>query len=92
MSRGVTELEEQLAASVDVEPARIVGLAECAARLGCALRSARWLEIAATLYDRAEEPASRDVLAKLDGLPTDACLADAVTALRQAGSETRQAS
>ncbi len=91
MSRGIAELEEQLEASVDVEASRIVGLAECAARLGCALRSARWLEIAATLYDRAEEPASREVLAKLDALPADAGLAEAVAAMRKAGPQTRRA-
>ena len=91
MSRGVAELEEQLSASIDVEPARVAGIAECAARLGCALRSARWLEIGAKLYDRAEEPPSRDVLAKLDELPADAGLDEAVTELRHAGSETRRA-
>ena len=92
MSRGVTELEEQLAEAIEVEPARIVGIAQCAARLGCALRTARWLEIAATLYGRADEPPSREVLAWLDELPNDPRLTDAVTALRHAGPETRRAS
>lgn len=92
MSRGVAELEQQLAEGIEVEPARILGIAECAARLGCALRTPRWLEVGASLYDRAKEPPAREVLALLDELPTDARLDDAVTALRHAGRETRQAS
>lgn len=92
MSRGVAELEEQLDEGLEVEPARIAGIAECAARLGCALRTARWLEIGAKLYVRAREAPSREVLALLDGLPSDARLADAVSAVRHAGPGTRQAS
>jgi hypothetical protein len=92
MSRGVAELEEQLAEGIEVEPARILGIAECAARLGCALRTPRWLEVGAKLYCRAEEAPSLDVLSLLDELPTDACLDDAVSALRHASSGTRQAS
>ena len=91
MSRGVSELEEQLEEGVEVEPSRIVGVAECAARLGCALRSTRWLEIAARLYGRGGEPPSREVLALVDELPADARLAEAMSALRHAGPETRQA-
>jgi len=90
MSRGVPELEEQLAEGVDVEPSRVRGVAECAARLGCALRSARWLDIGARLYGRAGEAPSREVLALVDQLPADAGLADAMSALRHAGPETRQ--
>ena len=91
MSRGVSELEEQLEEGVDVEASRVMGVAECAARLGCALRSARWLEIGARLYGRAGEPPSREVLALVDELPADKCLADAMTALRHAGPDTRRA-
>jgi hypothetical protein len=92
MSRGVAELEEQLAEDIEVEPPRILGIAECAARLGCALRTPRWLEIGAKLYCCAGEPPSREVLALLDELPTDACLDDAVNALRHAGPQSRRAS
>jgi hypothetical protein len=93
MSRGVSELEEQLEEGVEVEPSRILAVAECAARLGCALRSGRWLEIGARLYGRAGEPPSREVLALVDELPADARLADAMSALRHAGPPTtRQAS
>ena len=78
MSRGVSELEEQLEEGVELEPSRVLGVAECAARLGCALRSARWLEIGARLYGRAGEPPSREVLALIDELPADERLADAM--------------
>ncbi|MGB5701648.1 MAG: FHA domain-containing protein [Polyangiales bacterium] len=91
LSRGVAELDEQLAERIEVEPARIIGIAECAARLGCALRTPRWLEISAKLYCRAEVPPSLDLLALLDELPRDARIDDAVSALRRAGPETRQA-
>ena len=92
MSRGVSELEEQLEEGVEVEPSRILAVAECAARLGCALRSGRWLEIGARLYGRAGEPPSLEVLALVDELPADARLADAMSALRHAGPPTRQVS
>ena len=92
MSRGVGELEEQLAEGVDVEPSRVVEIAECAARLGCALRTPRWLAVGATLYQSADGTPSRPVLALLDELPTDARLDDAVKALRHCGPETRRAS
>ena len=91
MSRGVSELEEQLEEGIAVEPCRVLDVAECAARLGCALRSARWLDIGARLYGSASEPPSSEVLALVDRLPADARLADAMSALRQAGPETRQA-
>jgi len=92
MSRGVGELGEQLAEGVEVEPSRLVGVAECAARLGCALRTPRWLEVSAELYGTASAAPSRDVLALLDELPTDPRLDDAVSALRHAGPGTRRAS
>jgi hypothetical protein len=92
MSRGVSELEEQLEEGVEIEPSRILAVAECAARLGCALRSGRWLEIGARLYGRAGEPPSREVLALVDELPADARLADAMSALRNVGPPTRQVS
>jgi hypothetical protein len=92
MSRGVSELEEQLDEGLEVEPERILGIAQCGARLGCALRTARWLEIATKLYGRAGQSPSREVLALLDELPADSRLADAVDALRHAGPETRRAS
>ena len=91
MSRGVSELEEQLEEGVDVESTRVLRVAECAARLGCALRSARWLDVAARLYGRAEQAPSREVLALVDGLPADGRLADAMSALRHAGPDTRRA-
>lgn len=91
MSRGAPELEEQLDAGVEIEPSRVVGIAQCAARLGCALKSARWLEMAARLYERACEPPSLEVLALVDRLPADAQLADAIGALRDAGPENRRA-
>ena len=91
MSRGVSELEEQLEEGVEVEPSRVLGVAECAARLGCALRSARWLEIGVRLYTAANGSPSREVLALVDDLPADARLADAMSALRHAGPQTRQA-
>lgn len=92
MSRGVSELEEQLDEGLEVEPERILGLAECSARLGCALRTARWLEIATGLYGRAGLGLSPHVHTLLDELPADPRLADAVHALRHAGPETRRAS
>lgn len=91
MTRGTAELEQQLEAGVEVEPSRVIGVAECAARLGCALRSARWLQTGARLYSCAGEPASREVLALMDELPADPRLAEAMNALRHAGPETRQA-
>lgn len=92
MSRGVAELEAQLNDGVEVEPARVLAVAECSARLGCALRGARWIEIGARLYGRAGEPPSREVLALLDELPEDQTLEGAITLLRHAGSGTRRAS
>jgi hypothetical protein len=90
MSRGVSELEEQLEEGIDVEPNRVLCVAECAVRLGCALHSARWLDIGARLYGSASEPPSSEVLALVDELPADARLADAMSALRHAGPETHK--
>lgn len=91
MSRGSAELEQQLEAGIEVEPSRVLGVAECAARLGCALRSAGWLQTGARLYRRAGEPPSREVLALVDELPADPLLAEAMGSLRHTGSGTRQA-
>jgi hypothetical protein len=55
MSRGVAELDEQLERGIDLERSRLVELAECATRLGTALKSPRWLEAGARLYGRAGE-------------------------------------
>ena len=85
MARGVAELEDQLEEGVEVEPSRIVRVAECAARLGCALRTARWLEVSARLYDRVFEPPSAEVLVLVDRLPNEPQLSDAIAALRRAG-------
>ncbi len=91
MARGVSELEEQLEEGVAVEPSRVLGVAECTTRLGCALRSARWLETAVRLYGRADQAPSPEILTLLDELPADPRLDEAAQALRQAGPETRQA-
>jgi hypothetical protein len=85
MTRGVDELEEQLDQGVEVESSRVLRVAECAARLGCALRTARWLEVSARLYDRVLEPPSEEILTAVDQLPNDPHLSDAITALRRAG-------
>jgi hypothetical protein len=53
MSRGVAELDEQLERGIAFERSRIAELAECATRLGTALKSSRWLEAGARLSDRA---------------------------------------
>ncbi len=84
MARGVAELGEQLEEGVEVEPGRILRVAECAARLGCALRTARWLEASAELYDRVFDAPSAEILALIDELPNDPNLADAIAALRRA--------
>lgn len=91
MSRGVSEMEQQIEGGVEVEPSRILGVAAVAARLGCALRSALWLETAARLHGHAGASPSREVLAWVDELPADPLLTNAVTALRHAGSDTRRA-
>ncbi|MDH3622703.1 MAG: FHA domain-containing protein [Myxococcales bacterium] len=84
MARGVAELEEQLEEGVEVEPSRVLRVAECAARLGCALRTARWLDVSSRLYDRVFEPPSTEILALVDQLPNDPHLSDAIATLRRA--------
>jgi len=84
-------MEQQIEAGMEVEPSRILGVAAAAARLGCALRSALWLETAARLHGHAGSSPSREVLAWLDELPADPLLATAKTALRHAGPDSRRA-
>jgi len=91
MSRGVAELEAQLDRGIEVESAHVIEVAECSTRLGCALRSARWIEVGARLYRRGGEAPSRDLLALVDELPADAGLGAAISALRHAGPGTRRA-
>jgi len=91
MSRGVAELEEQLERGIDVESGHVIEVAECSTRLGCALRSARWIGIGARLYRRGGEAPSREVLTLVDELPADAGLDGALSALRHAGLGTRRA-
>ena len=92
MSRGVTELEEQLAQGIEVESTHVIEVAECATRLGCALRSARWIGIGARLYRCSGEAPSREVLTLVDELPGDVGLDAAINDLRHAGPGTRRAS
>jgi len=91
MSRGVAELEGQLDRGIEVESGHVIEVAECSTRLGCALRSARWIEVGARLYRRGGEAPSRDVLTLVDELPADAGLDGAISALRHAGPGTRRA-
>lgn len=84
LSRGVAELEEQLDGGATVEPARVAALAECSTRLGCALRTSRWLELALALYRRADRCPSSHALAALDELTLDSGLGPSATALRNA--------
>ncbi|MBT8469811.1 MAG: FHA domain-containing protein [Deltaproteobacteria bacterium] len=91
MSRGVAELEDQLGRELEVEPRHVIEVAECSTRLGCSLRSARWIEVGARLYRRGGEAPSRDVLTLVDRLPADAGLGGAISALRHAGPGTRRA-
>lgn len=91
MSRGITELHEQLERGVAVERSHIVALGECAARIGCMLRSSRWLQISAKLYGRVGETPSLEVLALIDRLPADVELVEVTSDLRNAGSSKRRA-
>lgn len=91
MARGVAELEEQLERGIDVESGHVIEVAECATRLGCALRSARWIGIGARLYGRGGEAPSREVLTLVDELPADAGLDGAISALRHGGPGTLRA-
>ena len=92
LSRGIAELEPQLDRGDDIDPAHAVGMAECAVRLGCALRTSRWLNNGAKLYERAKSQPSRAVLTRLDALPNDPRLNEAVRRLRHLSSDARQAS
>ncbi len=91
LSRGIAELDDRFLAGVSIDTERVIGLAESAARLGCALRTPRWLEVSTRLYGRCAASPSSEILGLLDRLPTDSGLAEAVEALRRAGPETRQA-
>ncbi|MGB5812212.1 MAG: FHA domain-containing protein [Polyangiales bacterium] len=84
MSRGVSELEDQLDEGTDVEPNRILQLAECAARLGCALKTVRWIDVSARLHERVFEAPSDELLALLVALDGEPALADALRRLRNA--------
>ena len=91
LSRGIDELEEQLDLGVDVEPARISGVAECSARLGAALLAARWLDKSAALYGRAASAPSPELLDLLGRLPFDPLLEGAVERLRDLVPPAREA-
>ncbi|MEM7138778.1 MAG: FHA domain-containing protein [Myxococcota bacterium] len=88
MARGVAELEEQLDEGVSVETHRVVRLAECATRLGCALRTVRWLEVAARLYDRVFEPPSDEMLTLIEPVGDDPELREAVDRLRRVAGQS----
>ena len=90
MARGFAELEDQLEEGLEVEPSRILCVAECAARLGCALRAARWLDASARLYDRVFEAPSREILALVDQLPIDPHLSDAIATFRQVAERSSE--
>ena len=91
LSRGIDELEDQLARGVDVDPVRISAVAECSARLGAALRTARWLDKSALLYGRAACAPPQGVLELLDRVPVDPLLGAAVERLRHLDTRARQA-
>lgn len=91
LSRGVAELDERSAAGVAIDEERVIRVAESAARLGCALRTRRWLDVSARLHGRCDTSPSSEILALLDHLPTGSGLDEAAEALRHAGPETRQA-
>lgn len=91
LSRGVSELEEQLDGGAEVESSRIAALADCAVRLGCALRTTRWLRGATALYRRAGRAPSKETMALLDSLPGDFAVDPAVSSLRETHRQSRQA-
>lgn len=91
LARGLSELDDRLEDGAEVGPNHILGIAECATRLGCALQTRRWLEDGARLYAHVQAHPSLEVLGLLDALPTDARLTDVVRLLRQAASDARQA-
>ena len=88
MGRGVAELEEQLDEGIEVEEDRVMQLAEVAARLGCALRTVRWLEVAARLYQRVFEPPSEEVMALIEPLERDKALKKAVAEIKRIAAAT----
>ena len=83
MTRGMAELERQLDRGADVAVERVYRIAECAARLGCALRSSHWVRAAAALYARIDAMPSRDVLVLMDSLSLEAGLASALGSVRR---------
>lgn len=92
LTRGLAELEEQLEEGIAVEPERVLGVAECAARLGCALHAARWIEAAARLYEHVFEPPAPAILELLDPFSEDPTLQDAIRKLRRAAEASSEAS
>lgn len=83
MTRGIAELERQLDGGADIAIERVYRIAECAARLGCALRSSRWVRAAAGLYSRIDAMPSRDVLVLMDSLSAEASLSSALGSVRR---------
>jgi len=91
LHRGVVELDERHAAGVEIDGKRVTRVAESAVRLGCALRTRRWLDVGTRLYERHESSPAPEILALLDHLPSDSELEDAAEALRRGGPKTRRA-
>ena len=60
LSRGLSELEDQLDAGVEVKDGHVAELADCAEKLGRALDTSRWHEQATRLRERAEALSSRE--------------------------------
>ncbi len=83
MTRGMAELERQLDRGADIAVERVYRIAECAARLGCALRSGRWVRAAGRLYTRIDAMPSRDVLVLMDSLSSEASLSGALGSVRR---------
>ena len=83
LTRGLSELERQLARGTDIPAERVYAIAECTARLGCALRSSRWVRAAAGLYARIDAAPSRDVLVLMDSASPDARLSNELAQLRR---------
>lgn len=84
LARGLSELDGRLDEEHEVDETHLAAIAECATRLGCALRTSRWLDIGVKLYGRAGTHPSAEVLALLDALPSDPRLAEVVERLRRA--------
>ncbi len=91
LSRGLDELQEQLDLGVEVDAARISGVAECSARLGAALRTARWLDKSVSLYERSASAPSQAVLDLLDELSCEPLLDATIEKLRHLGPPACQA-